>query len=323
MVDINKNQGQNDYVLSLEFGGTSIKAYLLQIESDISNVVISSKLVEDSKIMSFKTTSEPQKCVDEICNSILEEIKGGRIVKVGVGCFGPISINKKDSTYGKLLNTPKENWAFFDVLSALSNGLKVAKDDFRIETDVNAAVLLEYFLGNHKVDNIAYITIGTGVGIGLISEGKIIHGLVHTEGGHINVKRHDKDTLEGVCKFHKDCAEGLTTNIALKERKGFKDVFEIESLPDEDTIWDLEAYYIAQICMNLLYLVSIEKIVIGGGIINREILLPKIRDHIISMNNGYYQHDKLTKEKIHLFVQRTEFKNHTGILGGLNLALNN
>ena len=114
------------------------------------------------------------------------------------------------------------------------------------------------------MSSLAYITIGTGVGVGVVVNHSLVHGLQHPEGGHIRVSKNPKDPFEGSCPIHKDCLEGLICNGAIKLRKNLSSVFECENIPDEDEIWDFIANYIAQLCVNLLYLISVQKIIIGN-----------------------------------------------------------
>ena len=109
----------------------------------------------------------------------------------------------------------------------------------------------------------AYITIGTGVGVGLVVNHNLIHGLQHPEGGHIRICKDSKDKFEGSCPLHKDCLEGMICNGALKLRKNLENVFDCENIEDNDEIWEFISNYIAQLCLNLLYLTSLEKIIIG------------------------------------------------------------
>jgi fructokinase len=157
------------------------------------------------------------------------------------------------------------------------------------------------------------------VGVGVFTNNGIVHGLQHPEGGHSRVTRFENDSFKGVCPLHGDCLEGLVTNVAIKERKGLSNVDDTILLKDDDQVWELEGYYIAQLCLNLLYLYSIHKIVIGGGVINREILLDKIHGHFIKLNNKYLDLDILKKENIGNYIVRTNFKNDAGILSALVL----
>jgi len=233
--------------------------------------------------------------------------------------FGPLNISRKSVGYGTVLNTPKLAWKNFNIAQALSEKLNITKSQILIETDVNCAASLEYIAGNHHVDSLAYITIGTGVGAGIIINGSLVHGLLHPEGGHIRILKHFEDHFKGNCPYHADCLEGLVTNGAIKERKGLHSVDDVANIPEEDELWDLIAYYIAQGCLNILYIISIEKIIIGGGIINNKTLLGKIQKHFISLNNKYIDHPLLEESNIHNYIVRTGFKNFSGILSAFTL----
>ncbi len=146
-----------------------------------------------------------------------------------------------------------------------------------------------------------------------------MEGIHNPNVGHITVARHPKDTFVGNCPIHKDCLEGLITNGAIKDRKNLENVDECSEVSDDDEIWEFIAYYIGQLCLSLLYILSTEKIVIGGGIINRQSLLDKIRNSFINVNNDYVDHPSLKKENIHNFISRTNFKNYSGIISAFNL----
>ncbi len=168
------------------------------------------------------------------------------------------------------------------------------------------------------MENLAYMTIGTGVGVGVVIDGNLVHGLQHPEGGHIRVNRHKDDAFQGICSIHGDCLEGLVTNNAIKERKGLQSVDLCGTLTDEDPTWEYIAYYVAQLCLNLLYLNSMQKILIGGGIINRTHLLTLIKQEFIKLNNSYIDNE-LVKDKIDSYIDRTAFGNFSGILSAFAL----
>lgn len=323
------------YVLSIELGGTGIKAILIN-ESKLKESFSSFENIQkclQSNIIYQKTSKNAEETISVLCKQILEIIKEKEVIsKVAISSFGPVGVSKGRKDYGQILSTPKEGWANFRLVDCLSEHLKISKDSFIVETDVNSPANLEYRFGNHefidlnneiqRVNSLAYITIGTGCGVGVLIEGKLIHGLLHTEGGHIRLQRHPNDTdHKGVCCYHNDCAEGLITNVSIKERKGLNSVDDVESLGDDDSVWDYFSFYVAQICLNLIYLVNVEKIIIGGGIINRETLIPRIRKYLLTLNNKYVIHPMLTEENIDKLVIRTEFKNGAGLLGGLSLLV--
>jgi fructokinase len=318
-----------DITIGIELGGTNLKLAIVDLPYQTTLDKLDLKDSNKVKIFNFKTTSNPEETVGLITNEIEKRRQNTeiKIHAVGISAFGPVSISKSSEKYGFILNTPKKGWKFFDLVGFISKELKISKDIISIETDVNAAALLEYQYGNHVSSNntlfksLAYITIGTGCGIGIVADNKLIHGLLHPEGGHISVKRHPKDNFEGVCSFHKDCAEGLITNVSLKERKQLSSVDDVVNLTDDDEVWDIISYYIAQVCLNLLYIVSTERIIIGGGIINRECLLPKIRKALFELNNNYLSLPELSEDGLEKFVVRTNFKNDSGILSALSLTL--
>lgn len=132
-----------------------------------------------------------------------------------------------------------------------------------------------------------YITVGTGIGIGLVINGKCVHGMMHPEGGHARVPLMENETFEGVCPFHGNCLEGLCTNVAIAKRLGLGSVEEVPSLSDDHEIWNILAYYLGTYCANLYLMISVERIIIGGGVMNRTILFDKIRDQFRKSINEY------------------------------------
>ena len=136
------------------------------------------------------------------------------------------------------------------------------------------------------------MTVGTGIGIGLIINGKCVHGLMHPEGGHVRVPISPLEQSEyagfaGVCPFHGNCIEGLCTNVAIKERLGLADVAALADLSDDNTIWDLVGTYLGDFCANLFLTVSVERIIIGGGVCSRAVLMQKIRARFLASLNNY------------------------------------
>ena len=161
--------------------------------------------------------------------------------------------------------------------------------DFRVAFDTDCNILAKFELenGGHGeiTDNIAYITVGTGIGVGFVINGKGIHGLIHPEGGHVSVPQlpieKEKYHFEGTCVFHgANCVEGLCTNTAIAKRLGLASVGDVPSIPDDHEIWEMLGYYLGTMCANLTLTLSVQKIVIGGGVMNRgEVLFKKIRKH--------------------------------------------
>ena len=205
----------------------------------------------------------------------------GPIAALGVGTFGPVDVRPGSPTYGRILATPKPGWADVDVVSPFRAELGVP---VRLDTDVNAAALGEWRRGaGAGLGTIAYMTVGTGIGVGAVVNGGLVHGLLHPEFGHIRIP-HDtgRDPFAGSCPFHGDCLEGLASGEAMRRRWGRR----AEHL-DDPSAWELEAGYIALALVNLTYALSPERIVVGGGVAKHPALLPAVRARLLTLTAGY------------------------------------
>lgn len=207
--------------------------------------------------MRFPTTG-PEETLGRLINWLRER---GTPTAIGVGAFGPLGVTSGRKNHGKLLATPKPGWEGFSIIEALANVFPQAR--VVIETDVSAAVLAETRLGPAKGhDDVAYTTIGTAIGAGILSGGGLIHGALHPEFGHIKVSRQPGDDFVGVCPFHGDCLEGLASGPSIAARWGLSAV----DLPQDHPAWDREAWYLAHGALSLLGIVAPERIIIGGRI---------------------------------------------------------
>ena len=168
---------------------------------------------------------------------MIEFFKGKGISALGIGCFGPVDLDKKSPTYGYITSTPKLAWTNYPIVAEFEKALGIPVG---FDTDVNAAALGEATWGCTKdVENSIYITIGTGVGVGVIANGKPYHGMIHPEGGHILLARHPQDPMVGSgCPFHENCMEGLAAGPSLEKRWGVKGA-ELAGRPE---VWELEAW---------------------------------------------------------------------------------
>jgi fructokinase len=202
---------------------------------------------------------------------------------IGVGAFGPLGIVPGRAEYGKLLATPKPGWAGFSITGALATAFPHAR--LTLDTDVNAATLAEARLGAALgLDDIAYITIGTGIGAGILSGGRLVHGALHPEFGHLKVPRQPGDDFPGVCPFHVDCLEGLASGPSMAARWG-KPAAE---LPADHPAWDTEAWYLAHGALALLGIVSPSRVIIGGGVSQAEGFHAKVEARLVEIAAGYY-----------------------------------
>lgn len=244
---------------------------------------------------------------------MIEYFKGFNIKALGISCFGPIDLNKKHKTFGYILKTTKIAWADYDIVGTFKKALNVPVG---LDTDVNGACLAEATYGAGKnLDNVVYFTIGTGIGAGVYLNGKLQHGLLHPETGHMFVKRHPKDDYEGCCIFHHDCLEGLASGPAIEARFGKKG----EYLTGNKEFIEMESYYLAQGVCNAIFAYSPEVIVLGGGVMHQDGLIEETRKKVVSMLNGYIQAKEIT-ENIDKYLVLPALKDDAGALGSIELA---
>ena len=201
---------------------------------------------------------------------------------LGIASFGPIDVDSSSPTYGRVLATPKPGWAGADVLGRLTRARNAPA---AFDTDVNGAALAEMRWGaGIGMNDFAYITVGTGVGVGLIVAGKPTRGFVHCELGHIRVARLAGDDWPGSCPFHGDCVEGLASGSALKARYGDR----LSNLAPDDPAWDGVAWTLAQLCQAIVGAAAPRRITIGGGVMDQQPhLLAKIQSKLVESLNGY------------------------------------
>jgi fructokinase len=231
------------------------------------------------------------------------------LTSIGVGCFGPIELNKNKDSYGQILNTPKHLWKNFNIHQALSRHFSVP---VYVDTDVNAAALGEFHSGAaQEADSCLYITVGTGIGAGFVQNGKVSKGFFNTEMGHIYVPRHSQDSFDGNCHYHGDCLEGLASGTAIHTRYGKKG----DELEEMQAVWELEAYYLAQAIVNYILILAPEKIILGGGVMKQTILYPLIRGEVAKLLNQYVNIDDFEQ-----YIVPPELNDNQGVMGSLFLA---
>jgi fructokinase len=233
---------------------------------------------------------------------------------IGVACFGPLNPHPASPDYGHILPTPKPGWTNTNIVGALHSALDLP---IVFDTDVNGAALAEARWGAAQgCDPVLYLTIGTGIGGGALVNGKLLHGILHPEMGHIPLPRDPKlDPFPGVCPFHGDCFEGLAAGPALEKRWGQK----AETLPLDHAAWDLEAHYIALAIASYIYTLSPQKIVIGGGVAQQAHMLPLVRQKVQALLNNYVQSQLITKN-IDDYIVLPGLGNRAGVLGAIALA---
>lgn len=261
-------------------------------------------------------TTSPMETIEKTIEFFRPYVESEQIDSIGIASFGPVDINPKSSTYGYITTTPKPGWAQADLLGPIKRVLGV---NCSFDTDVNAAALGEHYWipENRELDPLIYITVGTGIGVGYIVNGKTLHGLIHPEGGHPFVP-HDKseDPYEGFCPYHKDCLEGLASGPAMAARWGQP----AETLPADHPGWDLEAKYLGYMISNLILNFSPQRIVLGGGVPQHEGLLEKIRIYVKEQLNGYVRSVKV-EDQIDTYIVPPALGTKAGVMGAIALAI--
>jgi fructokinase len=235
-------------------------------------------------------------------------------VSIGIAAFGPLDPNPGSSTYGYITTTPKPGWANTNIYGAIKDALQVP---IGFDTDVNGASLGEHRWGAAQdVDTFIYLTIGTGIGGGAMVEGKLVHGLMHPEMGHVHIP-HDleRDPFEGACPFHKDCLEGLAAGPAIEARWGARG----ETLPENHPAWELEAHYLALGLVNFITVLSPQRIIMGGGVMQNKKLFPLVRQEVQRLLNRYISVPEIL-EHIDEYIVPPALGGQAGVLGAIALA---
>jgi len=238
----------------------------------------------------------------------------GPLAALGVGSFGPVDLHPASPRYGCITTTPKPGWSGADLVGTLRRAFAVPVG---IDTDVNAAALGEWRHGAARgLDTFVYLTVGTGIGGGGLVGGRLLHGLVHPEMGHVRVPHdHAADPFPGVCPFHGDCLEGLASGPAMAARWGAP----AESLDETHPAWTLEARYLALALHNVVCTLSPQRIVVGGGVMAQPALLPLVRHELTKLLNGYVQTPDIL-QRIDEYVATPALGDRAGVAGALVLA---
>jgi len=290
-----------DLVLAgVEAGGTSISVALARGRSDAIFATAN-----------FPTTT-PDETLGRVADWLKEQNQKTPFHALGIACFGPLDLNPQSPTYGFITTTPKPDWGNANVLQHFTS----FQVPTAFETDVNAPAVAH--LARIGVSSCAYITLGTGVGVGIAVDGKPVHGLLHPEMGHIFVRIATDDQFEGTCPYHGACIEGLIASRALAKRFGVERT-DLSQVGDDRDEWDHVAYYLAQLCMALVLSVSPHRIIIGGGIMQRATLLPLVHKHLLQLLNGYIKVPSITDD-IKNYITLSPFGSNAGLVGACEIA---
>ncbi len=260
-------------------------------------------------------TTQPDETIQQAVSFFQPYVRRGKLAALGIASFGPVDLNVNSPTFGYITTTPKPHWSQVDLRGGIQRALKLP---VVFDTDVYAAALGEqhWTKDSGELDPFLYMTVGTGIGVGVIVNGAPLHGLVHPETGHFMIP-HDqqKDPFPGVCPYHGDCLEGLASGVAMKKRWGQS----AEDLPDSHPGWDLEAEYIALALVNLIYAYSPRRIVLGGGVPQHPGLHQAVRHKVRQLINGYVQ-SSMVANKIDEYIIPPVLGNRSGALGAIAMA---
>ena len=254
----------------IETGGTK---FICIVASDPGHIIAERRI----------PTTAPGETLKQVSDFFTPYIDSGDLKAIGIAAFGPLDLNQGSPTYGYITTTPKPGWRNIDLLGEIKNTLKVP---VAFETDVNAAAFGEQFWKkeNKPLDPFLYMTVGTGIGVGVIINGAPLHGLMHAEAGHSTIPHNfEKDPFPGICPFHGDCLEGLASGYSMFKRWGQAP----ETLPDSHPGWEIEADYLALALVNLIYAYSPKQIILGGGVFQHPGLIQSVRIKVQAINNGY------------------------------------
>ncbi len=281
---------------AIEAGGTKM---VVAVGDDNGNIIKTTEI----------KTQTPKETIPRICEFFSEY----DIEAIGIGAFGPVCLDKNSSEYGKIGKSPKLSWVGFSWMEAFEK----MKVPVVVDTDVNVACLGEVIYGNGRgLNDVIYITIGTGVGVGVYSEGNLVHGMLHPEAGHILLERRPGDDFEGSCPYHMNCFESLASGPAIKMRYG-TDAFNLTGIEE---VWDLEAEYISKALMQYICCYSPRRIILGGGVMHVDKLFPVIREKTKECLNGYI--DTAELKDMDSYIVPAALGGVQGIKGALFLARN-
>ncbi len=285
----------------LEAGGTKFVCAVGSGPEDLSEEV------------RFATTT-PVETLAQAVTYFAEQNARHPLDAIGVSSFGPVEPNPDAPHFGYITTTPKPHWHMADVVGPLKAAVGVPVG---FDTDVNGAALGEFRWGAAQgLDTFVYLTVGTGLGGGGMVGGKLIHGLMHPEMGHMPLRRDPvEDPYAGYCVYHGDCFEGLVCGPAIEARWGKS----ARHLPVDHPAWDLEANYLALGLVNIILVLSPQRIILGGGVMDQRHLFPLVRQKVQALLNGYVQKREIL-EAIDEYIVPPGLGNRAGVLGAIALA---
>ena len=293
----NSQNGSEQIVAAVEAGGTKFRV-----------------AIATGRHLTVDTTI-PTTTPDETIGAAIDFIQhsGYSTEAVGVACFGPVDLEVGSGTFGSITATPKPGWSNTDVKVRFEQALGVPVG---FDIDVGGAALGERRWGAARgYDSFLYLTVGTGIGGGVFIDGRVYHGLGHPEMGHIVVTREPRDVFAGHCPFHGDCLEGMACGPAISARWKAR----LRDLNDRDEVWDLEARYLAQGLRTFTYVLAPQRILLGGGVMQHEGLLDRVREYLAAGLGSYRTSQRLTGDLAE-YVVAPELGQDAGLYGAIALA---
>jgi fructokinase len=287
----------------IEAGGTK---FVCMLATDAG------KVIEEAR---FPTT-RPEETIGQTIAFFAPYAERGELTAVGIASFGPLDLNPASPTFGHITTTPKPNWGHVDLRGQIQKALNLPT---AFDTDVNAAAFGEHYWTpeNQPLDPFIYMTVGTGIGVGALINGRPLHGLVHPEAGHLAIPHdRERDPFPGSCPYHGDCLEGLASGPAMNKRWGQS----AETLPEKHPAWDLEAEYIALALVDLIYAYSPQRIVLGGGVSEHPGLHAAVCQKVKHHLNGYIQ-SQMILQKIDDYIVPPTLGNRSGGLGAIAMGI--
>lgn len=282
----------------VELGGTKCVAILARGPDDVLAL---------EKI----PTTGPQQTLGALERVLLGWLESHRFESLGIASFGPVDLHPDSPTWGHVLTTTKPGWSGTDIASRLADRLRVP---VAFETDVNASAIAEMRWGaGRKMQDFAYVTVGTGIGVGLVVNGLPTRGFLHSELGHVRVAQREEDHWRGACPFHGACVEGLASGPAIAARVAPRSIGEIES---GDPVWDSTCWALAQLCHVIVCAAAPAAIAIGGGVMERQPhLLAKVERMLVESINDYLPLPRRP------YLVRPGLGRDSGPLGAIALAM--
>ncbi len=287
----------------VELGGTKCICFIGTSPDDIREQV------------SVPTGGEPQTTLRCIVGQLnVWQSVHGRIAALGIASFGPVDLATRSSTYGFITSTSKPGWRFVDVAGHLARAFDVPTG---FDTDVNGAAVAEGRWGAaRELSDFAYLTVGTGVGVGLVVNGGLVYGFSHPELGHVRVARMAGDDWPGACALHRDCVEGLASGTAIAARAGIP----AEHVPAESPVWQPVAHALAQLLHTIVLATAPRRIILGGGVTqSRPELLARVRTLLLQSLNGYLALEEIAGP-MEQYIVPPGLGSRAGPLGALALA---